>query len=279
MKKGFAFFSALANHSFYSVKRWGILLAGTALSANLMTGAVARAEDIDGNVRQILRSMSNYLDSLSAFSAEADIDLELIDKDGQKLQLTSWGKMIVERPGKFYLNRRNFFADVEIFFDGTTVTIHGQKANSYFQFKSPGTIDEALTNISLETPLDMPGRDLLYTNPYKSLLTGVDSASYHGTTYVNGIECHHLSFRETEVDWQLWVRAGNIPLPMKYVITSKWLTGAPQYSIRFRNWDTSPQIARSQFEFVAPEGAKKLKAIRVNELGELILEEVKDREN
>ena len=270
MKKTIALFSAI---------RWGVLLAGTALSVNLVTGISVRAEDIDPNADKILRSMSDYLGSLPASSVEADIDVESIETEGQKLQWTSLGKIILERPDKLYLNRSNSSTEVEIIFDGTTVTINNQNENSYFQFPSPGIIDDALTNIGLETPLDVAASDLLYNNPYKSLITGVESAFYYGTTYVNGIECHHLAFREADVDWQLWVQAGNEPLPMKYVITTKWVTGAPQYSIRFRNWDTSPQIAPGQFEFVVPEGATKLEEIPVNDLGELILQGVNDGEN
>ncbi len=38
---------------------------------------------------------------------------------------------------------------------------------------------------------------------------------------MNGIECHHLAFRAEKVDWQVWVQAGDTPLPMKYLIISK----------------------------------------------------------
>ena len=63
---------------------------------------------------------------------------------------------------------------------------------------------------------------------------------------------------KAKVDWQLWVRTGGEPLPMKYVITSKWVTGAPQYSARFRDWNTKPEIGADRFVFTPPEGVKKL---------------------
>jgi len=69
---------------------------------------------------------------------------------------------------------------------------------------------------------------------------------------------------------QLWVKAGDEPLPMKYVITAKWQTGAPQYEIRLRDWDTKPIIKADQFSFSVPDGAIKLKTIMVNETGEFI---------
>ena len=127
MKKPISFFSAI---------RWGVLLTGTALNVNLLMGAAVRAEDIDPNADSILRSMSDYLGSLSTSSVEADIDVESIDTGGQKLQRTSLGTIILERPGKLYLNRRYSAADVEIVFDGTTVTINNQNKNSYFQLIS-----------------------------------------------------------------------------------------------------------------------------------------------
>jgi hypothetical protein len=72
------------------------------------------------------------------------------------------------------------------------------------------------------------------------------------------------------VDWQLWVQHGDTPLPMKYVITTKWLTGAPQYAVRFRNWDTAPEVSAEQFAFSAPEGARELDEISVDAAGELM---------
>ena len=101
------------------------------------------------------------------------------------------------------------------------------------------------------------------------------SSAYLGTDYVNGVECHNLAFRQAKTDWQLWVRVGDAPLPMKYIITTKWVTGAPQYSVRFRDWNTAPQFEADRFEFSAPEGARKLETIAVNEMGELMIEGVK----
>ena len=77
--------------------------------------------------------------------------------------------------------------------------------------------------------------ELLLNDPYGIRSSGVESDVYVGVTYVHGVECHHLAFRENKVDWQLWVKAGDTSLPMKYVITSKWMTGAPQYTVQLRD--------------------------------------------
>ena len=100
-------------------------------------------------------------------------------------------------------------------------------------------------------------------------VTDVVSGAYLGWSYVNGIQCHHLAFRAAQLDWQIWVQTGDVPLPMKYVITSKWVTASPQYTARFRNWNTSPKLAAGHFEFTAPKGAKRLESMPVDDAGQL----------
>jgi len=252
-----------------------VLLVGFALGAGFRVGPAMGGETVDPDADRILQSMSTYLGALTKFSATADVDSEIIDMNGQKLQLSSSASVLVERPNKLYATRRGPVADVEVLFDGKVVTIHGKGLDVYAQFDSPGTIDDAIATLGFETGLDAPGADLLYADSYAGLTSNVTSGAYLGTAYVNGVECHHLAYRAPKVDWQIWVQAGEKPLPMKYVITSKWVAGAPEYALRFRNWDTQPKIDSAKFQFTVPEGARKLDEVHVNEIGELAVEGVK----
>jgi hypothetical protein len=56
---------------------------------------------------------------------------------------------------------------------------------------------------------------------------------------------------------------------MKYVITTKDVVGAPQFSVQFSNWNLKPAIAAGRFNFVPPKGARRLEALPVDELGEI----------
>ena len=254
--------------------RWTALAAGLALGLGLAAGPAMGADGIGPDADKILRSMSTYLGGLSTFSVNADIDIEIIDLVGQKLQLSSSATIVIERPGNLYVRRQGALADAEFIFDGKVLTLYGKNHNVYAQIGSPGTIDDAIETMRGKIGLAAPGADLLYADPYPSLAYGVVSGAYLGTAYVNGVECHYLTFREAKVDWQLWVQTGDAPLPMKYVITTKWMTGAPQFSVRFRGWNTKPQIEAGRFRFSAPQGAKRLDTIQADEMGELMIEEV-----
>lgn len=237
-------------------------------------GAVAATErGVDADADRILRDMSAYLGGLDAFSVRADVDDEVIDLAGRKLQLSSSASLLLERPNHFHARRQGPLADVEVIFDGETVTLHGKRLQVYARIESPGTIDDAVTELRAATGLDAPAGDLFYADPYPGLMTDVTEGAYFGTAYVDGAECHHLAFRAAKVDWQVWVRTGDQPLPMKYVITSKWITGAPQYAVRFRDWNTAPTIEAGQFTFAAPEGARQLETLSVDDLGALTIQE------
>jgi len=252
------------------VRRIG-LGAGVFLGLALMASSAASAGGINPEADKILKSMSSYLGGLRAFSASADVDTEIIDLEGQKLQLSSSASIVNQRPGKLYVRRQGVVVDAELIFDGETLTVHGRDHNVYFQKESPGTVDDIIDTLRSGIGLDAPAADLMYGDPYPGLVSDVTSGVYLGTAFVEGVECHHLAFRQDKVDWQIWIKVGDEPLPMKYIVTTKWLTGAPQYSARFRDWDTKPKIAAKQFSFSAPEGARRLTELSADELGEPVL--------
>jgi hypothetical protein len=115
----------------------------------------------------------------------------------------------------------------------------------------------------------MPGADLLLTNAYDRLVAGVLEAKYIGRGIIDGRECEHLAFRNFDTDWQLWVEVGERPIPRKMVITSKTLNGAPQYTLRVKEWTTGIEPAAGAFSFTPPAGAKQLSPDALIELDEL----------
>jgi hypothetical protein len=56
---------------------------------------------------------------------------------------------------------------------------------------------------------------------------------------------------------------------MKYVITSKWMTGAPQYSVRLSNWNFDPKISDATFAFTPPADATKVDELKADQTGEI----------
>lgn len=247
-------------------------LLGASLAAALgmvVMPAIAAAA-VNPDADEILQAMSRYLSGIKAFSVSADVGNEILSQEGQKLQLNSSATVVLERPSHLYISRQGKAADATLLYDGRRLTVYSKTINAYVQRDFAGTNDAALAAIESGTGLNLPATDLLLSDPYAALSPGVTSSGYYGTGYVGGVECHHLAFRKANVDWQLWVKTGDEPLPMKYVITTKWVTGAPQFSVQFRDWNTRPVVAAGRFGFAAPEGAKRLEKIPVDEAGDIL---------
>jgi hypothetical protein len=232
----------------------------------------ARAQPaIDPVAQQVLAAMSGYLGGLESFSVEYTSADEVITTDGQKLQFLHSGEIIVQRPDKLYAVRRGAAGVAEMFLDGKELVLYAKGANAYLQLEA-SNIDDAIDALH-KLGFGAPGADLLASHPLDRSNTDMSSGTHVGMTFIDGVEVHQLAFRGTDVDWQLWVTANNKPLPLRYVITTKGLSGSPEYMLQLRNWNTAPRIDAARFTFVPPPGARKLDptSITVNAIGDMAI--------
>jgi hypothetical protein len=216
-------------------------------------GQTARADD----AAQVLKAMTDYTAAQKSISATFDSDIEVITPELQKIQFSSSGQISLNRPDKLRIRRTGGYADVELFYDGKTLSLYGNSAKSYVQADVAGTIDQVIDTLQAKTGAAMPGTDLLLSNSYDELMANVTDAKHIGQGVVDGVECEHLAFRGTETDWQIWIEAGPRPIPRKYVITSKTLAGAPEYTLRIKDWKTDAIADADTFVFKPPAGVTK----------------------
>ena len=147
--------------------------------------------------------------------------------------------------------------DRQLIYDGKTITLMDKTKNFYTTIAAPADIDAALEHAVQAFNLRAPLADLIYTKSYEYLTEGALSGFYVGLSKVQGVPCHHLAFREKDIDWQIWIEDGPTPLPRKFLITDKKAQGL-QFTAVFTKWNTSPQLEDSLFTFVAPEKAEKI---------------------
>jgi hypothetical protein len=202
--------------------------------------------------------MSDYLGAQKTISFEYDTNLEFVTKQQQKIGLASSGTLALERPDKLRATRTGGFANVEMVFDGKTLSLLGKNANLYAQIEAPGTIDHLVDELRDKYHRPVPAADLLMSDPYKELMPQVTDVKDLGSGVIRGIECDHLAFRTKEVDWQIWIAQGARPYPCRYVITSKKVKGSPQYTLDVRAWKAAGEVAPDTFKLEIPPGAQKL---------------------
>lgn len=154
--------------------------------------------------------------------------------------------------------RRWAWADLEFSYDGATMTLFGTRARLYAVSPAPATLDAMLDDVRARLDMEPPGADLLYSDAFAGLMSDVTPATDMGPSPVGRMPTHHLAFRSRDVDWQIWIDEGARPLPRKYLITTKWSTGAPQFGVEFGDWNLFPQLADATFTFRPPADAQKI---------------------
>ena len=209
------------------------------------------------NAKGLLKAMSDYLAAQKAISLNYDSIFEVVTKENQKLQVATSGTLDLVRPDKFRSTRKSGFSDTETVYDGKTLSILGKGKNAYVQAEAPGTIDSVITELRDKFHRQLPGADLLSANVYNDLMTDVTDVKDLGSGVINGKECDHLAFRAKDTDWQIWIAQGATPYPCRYVITSKGVDQAPQFTLTIRDWKAGGAGA-GDFAFKPPAGAKKL---------------------
>lgn len=152
-------------------------------------------------------------------------------------------------------------------FDGKTLSVNDEDSKSFAQTDAPGSIDQLIDRLRNDHAVLAPGADLLLSSTYDTLTGGVIDAKHIGLGVIDGVECEHLAFRTADVDWQIWVEVGPRPIPRKYIITSKAITGAPQYTLRVKEWRTD--VRADAFAFKPPQGARNVPLASLENIDEV----------
>jgi hypothetical protein len=194
-----------------STKITAIALAVAA--AGMASMSVARADE--AQAKSLLKAMSDYLAAQKTISFEYDTNLEIVTTQQQNIGLASSGTLTLERPDKLHATRTGGFANVEMVFDGKTLSLLGKNANLYAQVEAPGTIDHLVDELRDKYHRPVPAADLLMSDPYKELMPPVTDVKDLGSGVIRDVECDHLAFRTKEVDWQIWIAQGARPYPCR----------------------------------------------------------------
>ncbi len=87
---------------------------------------------------------------------------------------------------------------------------------------------------------------------------GVQRGVYLGIHEAAGVPCHHLSFEQATIDWQLWIDAGTEPVPRKLVIAYKTEDEVPQYAVTIRKWNLEARRAGRALPLRASAEARRV---------------------
>jgi len=243
----------------------GILLAATAAAQNkpaapaaAPAAASASAPAIAEQADRLIREMSAYIGSANEFTFHADVTFDHVLPSGQKLQFSSAEDVVLQRPGRLYVEWNGDLGARQFWYDGKTVTLYDPAMPFYASEAAPPELDTMLAQLLPKLNFVPPLADLLYRDPYKTVRGNIEYGFDLGQADVNGRSCRALAFVAKDIDWQIWIENGPQPTPCKLVITYKNQPSQPQFTAVFSNWNFAPRIAEPVFTPELPPGTEKI---------------------
>ena len=234
------------------------------------TGAEAISESTEtAEALAALKEMSEFLADQQHLSFEADVNFDVVQPVGHKLEFGSTRNVTLRRPDRVYLavRHRDGFEQF-LYFDGTSLSVLLPSRNAYAREEIPGTVTAALDTLVEELGVPAPLGDLIHPSLYSELAKEIESGLWVGEELLGGVVCDHFVFRTPEVDFQLWIEQGDHPLPHRLVITYRQHPGAPQFRAQLREWNIAADTPELLFSFNPPADAERLSFPKLFELSE-----------
>jgi hypothetical protein len=227
-----------------------LLVAGTAIGAD--------EPKVGPRADMLLHRMGAVLAAAEEFTVTNTFTSDETVSTGEIVQLEGTVEIALRRPDGLRASIHGDFGSKQYFYDGSRMVFADGSHNTYAQAMVPSTIDGAMDEMWQTYGFKIPLVDFIVSDPYANLMENVESGFYAGIHQVNGVHCHHLVFTQAEIDWQIWIADGVLPLPQKLVITYKQEDGYPQYTALFSDWNLGPGLNDAVFNFAPPEGSIKI---------------------
>ncbi len=237
------------------------------LAALVASAAVAdthgQESAVDPAAVRTLKRMTDYLAGLEHFRVHTENTVEDLLDSGQRVDLHIAGDFIVRRPNRIRAERTGEPLDQIFYYDGASLTLYNPSDGVYATEKAPGTIEEVIDYAREDLGIALPVSDLTYRNAFAILMQGVTSAAVVGKATLGGVACDHLVFRRADVDFQVWVAAGDRPLPCKYVVTDTSTPEQVSTATTLSRWELSTAPTDATFVFAPAEGARAVSFLPV----------------
>jgi hypothetical protein len=243
---------------------WGGVIAfvlfgsgiATATASSPAEGA-AKTSAIDADAMAALDRMGAELRSHQLLSIRSNFTAEDVLGSGQKLQYGGTLQILVRRPDRFRISAVSDQQDREIYYDGKSVSVFSPRLGYYASFDAPATIYETVEKASADYGIELPLADLFTWGSDKSDAAKINSAFIVGPEHIGSQLCNHYAFRQTDVDWEVWIQRSGPALPCRLVITKRDDPSKPQYSATLQ-FSFPGSISDSTFVFAPPSNAHKI---------------------
>jgi hypothetical protein len=243
----------------------GLLAPAALLLGTTPSLAAEEGEGDTPSSREILQQMSETLKAAQRISFHAEVTFDDTPAPGFLIQLAGATEVALRRPDGFRIDYRDDVSAQRVWYDGKTLTLLDWAEGLYAAAAAPPTVDEAIDQFEGKYGLALPLDMLLVGDPYEWMLARAARGTYVGVHDVEGIPCHHLAFARDDLEWEIWIDQGKVPVPRKLLIRYKQEPYSPQYVAVLMDWNLAAKLPPATFEPEIPDGAVAVDFLKIKE--------------
>lgn len=249
-----------------TVGRYGWLTRSVLFTLVLVLGGpvpCASATESDAgaspDARRLLGAMGEFLAARQSFAVTVQSSYDAVQADGTRLEFAAERQVLVARPNGLRVESREGDGASDILtFDGRLLTVARPAGGIYAQVEHAGDIDSAVVHFVRDQRMRLPLAMLLMRHLPAELERRVESVAYVEEAVVDGGKAHHLAGSTDSIDFQLWIRDGAEPLPLRVVLTYRLAEGKPSFRADLSGWNLAPGAAATEFTYQPPAGAQRI---------------------
>jgi hypothetical protein len=244
----------------------GLLSPAALLLGTTPSLAAEEWEEGTPSSREILQQMSETLKAAQRISFHAEVTFDDAPAPGFLVQLAGATEVALRRPDGLRIDYRDDVSAQRVWYDGKTLTLLEWGDGLYASAAAPPTVDEAIDQFEREYGLALPLDMLLVSDPYEWMLARAVRGTYVGVHDVEGVLCHHLAFARDDLEWEIWIDKGKVPVPRKLLIRYKQEPGSPQYEAVLMDWNLAAKLPPATFEPEIPDEAVAVEFLAIKEV-------------
>jgi hypothetical protein len=212
-----------------------------------------------------LQKMASFLQTLKSFSVKGLASYDEMLPGGLVAQDDSQATIDVQRPDHVRAEQVSDRRHRLLVYDGKTFSVHSKSSGYYTQAPVVATIYQLADKLEKDYAVNLPLLDLFVWADPQAAKPAIAMARVAGLATIRGIACDQYVFRQQGRDWQVWIRRGAQPLPLRVVFTDTRKEARPQYRADYE-WSLEPKFAASTFSFSPPSSAIEVPLARMMDI-------------
>lgn len=209
--------------------------------------AVRSAEGSELSVDGILKAMADTLTGATSITLHVEKTFDDVLHSGQKVQHSGAIDIALRRPDRLYVSYGDDFTSREVWFDGDQFVMQDHLARVHGRLPAASTVDATLDEVAEMYQVVMPLAGLLSDDLQRRIDEHLSAGLYVALSDVEGVAAHQLLISGDDADWQIWIDAGETPLPLKIIVTDVTEPSQPQKTFLFTDWNLAADLPESVF--------------------------------